>query len=95
MLAANYSFGIERDVEQLKKNNLDFTKWTNPLEIQYAICSSQHTFELSKSVIMQVTARALDEDLLRLRPRQRHRGPSRLVSLPLPLSVPSNPSHPY
>ncbi|KAI0745619.1 phospholipid:diacylglycerol acyltransferase [Earliella scabrosa] len=34
MLAGNYSFGIERDVEQLKKNNLDFTKWTNPLEIQ-------------------------------------------------------------
>ncbi len=34
MLATNYSFGIERDEEQLKKNNLDFTKWSNPLEIQ-------------------------------------------------------------
>ncbi|PIL36292.1 hypothetical protein GSI_01955 [Ganoderma sinense ZZ0214-1] len=34
MLATNYSFGIERDVEKLKANNLDFTKWTNPLEIQ-------------------------------------------------------------
>ncbi|KAI0743664.1 phospholipid:diacylglycerol acyltransferase [Daedaleopsis nitida] len=34
MLESNYSFGIERDVEQLKKNNLDFRKWSNPLEIQ-------------------------------------------------------------
>ncbi|KAH9895210.1 phospholipid:diacylglycerol acyltransferase [Cubamyces lactineus] len=34
MLASNYSFGIERDEEKLKANNLDFTKWTNPLEIQ-------------------------------------------------------------
>ena len=35
MLASNYSFGIERDEEKLKANNLDFTKWTNPLEVQY------------------------------------------------------------
>ncbi|OSD04123.1 LACT-domain-containing protein [Trametes coccinea BRFM310] len=34
MMETNYSFGIERDVEKLKANNLDFTKWTNPLEIQ-------------------------------------------------------------
>lgn len=34
MIASNYSFGIERDEEVLKKNNLDFRKWTNPLEIQ-------------------------------------------------------------
>ncbi|KAI0364420.1 LACT-domain-containing protein [Pilatotrama ljubarskyi] len=34
MMASNYSFGIERDVEKLKANNADFTKWTNPLEIQ-------------------------------------------------------------
>ncbi|KAI0072852.1 phospholipid:diacylglycerol acyltransferase [Panus rudis PR-1116 ss-1] len=34
MLAANYSYGIERDEEQLKRNNLDHRKWTNPLEIQ-------------------------------------------------------------
>ncbi|CDO75696.1 hypothetical protein BN946_scf184585.g9 [Trametes cinnabarina] len=34
MLETNYSFGIERDVEKLKANNLDFKKWTNPLEIQ-------------------------------------------------------------
>nr|VWP02474.1 Zn(2)-C6 fungal-type domain-containing protein [Ganoderma boninense] len=34
MLETNYSFGIERDVEKLRANNVDFTKWTNPLEIQ-------------------------------------------------------------
>ena len=34
MMENNYSFGIERDVEQLKANNLDFRKWTNPLEVQ-------------------------------------------------------------
>ena len=37
MLASNYSFGIERDEEKLKANNLDFTKWTNPLEIQWVL----------------------------------------------------------
>lgn len=35
MIANNYSYGIERDEEKLKDNNVDFTKWTNPLEIQY------------------------------------------------------------
>ena len=34
MIASNYSFGIERDVEKLKANNLDFRKWSNPLEVQ-------------------------------------------------------------
>ncbi|KAH9940368.1 phospholipid:diacylglycerol acyltransferase [Epithele typhae] len=34
MLASNYSYGIERDIEKLKANNLDHTKWTNPLEVQ-------------------------------------------------------------
>ncbi|KAF8320303.1 phospholipid:diacylglycerol acyltransferase, partial [Clavulina sp. PMI_390] len=34
MMQTNYSNGIERDEEQLKKNNQDPTKWTNPLEIQ-------------------------------------------------------------
>ncbi|KZT69720.1 LACT-domain-containing protein [Daedalea quercina L-15889] len=34
MIESNYSFGIERDEEQLKRNNLDHRKWTNPLEIQ-------------------------------------------------------------
>ncbi|KAH8096763.1 Lecithin:cholesterol acyltransferase-domain-containing protein [Cristinia sonorae] len=34
MVETNYSFGIERDEAQLKKNNLDHRKWTNPLEVQ-------------------------------------------------------------
>lgn len=34
MVATNYSYGIERDEEVLKKNGLDHTKWTNPLEVQ-------------------------------------------------------------
>ncbi|OBZ69479.1 Phospholipid:diacylglycerol acyltransferase [Grifola frondosa] len=34
MMALNYSFEIERDEAQLKRNNLDFRKWTNPLEVQ-------------------------------------------------------------
>jgi len=34
MLETNYSNGIERDEEQLRRNNFDHTKWTNPLEVQ-------------------------------------------------------------
>ncbi|KAH9927405.1 LACT-domain-containing protein [Amylocystis lapponica] len=34
MIASNYSFGIERDEDALKRNNEDHRKWTNPLEIQ-------------------------------------------------------------
>jgi phospholipid:diacylglycerol acyltransferase len=37
MVASNYSFGLERDEKQLQANNYDFRKWTNPLEIQWAI----------------------------------------------------------
>ncbi|KAH8996300.1 LACT-domain-containing protein [Lactarius akahatsu] len=32
MIAANYSYGIERDEEALKRSDIDHTKWTNPLE---------------------------------------------------------------
>lgn len=35
MMETNYSFGIERDDEVLRKNDLDHRKWTNPLEIRY------------------------------------------------------------
>jgi len=35
MIATNYSYGIERDEEALDRNDLDHTKWTNPLEIRY------------------------------------------------------------
>ncbi|CDZ96443.1 phospholipid:diacylglycerol acyltransferase [Phaffia rhodozyma] len=34
MYGTNYSSGIEADIDQLRKNNQDHTKWTNPLEIQ-------------------------------------------------------------
>ncbi|KAH9988041.1 phospholipid/diacylglycerol acyltransferase [Russula vinacea] len=34
MIATNYSYGIERSEEALKRNDLDHTKWTNPLEIR-------------------------------------------------------------
>ncbi|GAA5898770.1 hypothetical protein JCM5296_006713 [Sporobolomyces johnsonii] len=34
MLASNFSFGLERDEEQLIKNNDDHRKWSNPLEVQ-------------------------------------------------------------
>ena len=33
MLKTNYSFGIERDSAQIRANNKDPTKWTNPLEV--------------------------------------------------------------
>jgi len=32
MLATNYSYGFERSARQIRKNNADFTKWSNPLE---------------------------------------------------------------
>lgn len=34
MIASNYSVGLERNEEKLKANDLDPTKWTNPLEIR-------------------------------------------------------------
>ncbi|KAF8551971.1 Lecithin:cholesterol acyltransferase [Imleria badia] len=34
MLSTNYSFGIERDEEVLARNDFDYRKWTNPLEIR-------------------------------------------------------------
>src|ERR1700676_4753592 len=36
MMATNYSFGIERNEEALKRNDFDHRKWTNPLEHRYA-----------------------------------------------------------
>jgi phospholipid:diacylglycerol acyltransferase len=35
MVDTNYSYGIERDEEALKRNDIDHTKWTNPLESRY------------------------------------------------------------
>ncbi|GAA5980923.1 hypothetical protein JCM10908_003920 [Rhodotorula pacifica] len=44
MLATNYSFGIERDEEQLKKNAHDHTKWSNPLEVQLPLAPSMKIY---------------------------------------------------
>ncbi|KAJ3517266.1 hypothetical protein NLJ89_g617 [Agrocybe chaxingu] len=34
MLQTNYSYGIERDERQLKRNDADHRKWSNPLEVR-------------------------------------------------------------
>ncbi|KAJ7594635.1 Lecithin:cholesterol/phospholipid:diacylglycerol acyltransferase [Mycena floridula] len=44
MLATNYSYGIERDEAVLKRNALDHTKWSNPLEIQLPNAPSMKMF---------------------------------------------------
>jgi hypothetical protein len=53
MIATNYSYGIERDEEALKRNDLNHTKWTNPLEIRYVDL-------LSRSMNCRPTAWLLD-----------------------------------
>jgi hypothetical protein len=52
MIATNYSYGIERDEEALKRNDLDHTKWTNPLEIR---CVTQ-----SRNVSLRIIVQLLD-----------------------------------
>ncbi|POY70341.1 hypothetical protein BMF94_6621 [Rhodotorula taiwanensis] len=44
MLATNYSLGIERDENQLKRNNHDHTKWSNPLEVQLPLAPSMKIY---------------------------------------------------
>ena len=46
MIATNYSYGIERNVDELKRNDLDPTKWTNPLEVRCKVllCFPSHAF---------------------------------------------------
>ncbi|KAJ3998713.1 phospholipid:diacylglycerol acyltransferase [Lentinula boryana] len=44
MMATNYSFGMERDEEALKRNDLDHTKWTNPLEVKLPNAPSMKMF---------------------------------------------------
>lgn len=53
MIATNYSYGIERNEETLKHNDLDHSKWTNPLEIRYVAL-------LSRNLIPCPTAELLD-----------------------------------
>lgn len=44
MLASNFSLGFERSAKQLKKNNLDHTKWSNPLEVQLPLAPSMKIY---------------------------------------------------
>jgi phospholipid:diacylglycerol acyltransferase len=44
MLETNYSYGIERDEEQLKKNDEDHTKWSNPLEVSLPYAPSMKIY---------------------------------------------------
>ncbi|PPQ62922.1 hypothetical protein CVT24_006162 [Panaeolus cyanescens] len=44
MIESNYSYGFERDEEQLKRNNGDHRKWTNPLEIQLPLAPSMKMY---------------------------------------------------
>ncbi|KAM0755788.1 LACT-domain-containing protein [Meredithblackwellia eburnea MCA 4105] len=44
MISANFSFGFERDPEQLKRNDQDHRKWTNPLEIRLPTAPSMSIY---------------------------------------------------
>ncbi|KAF8629410.1 hypothetical protein AX15_003464 [Amanita polypyramis BW_CC] len=44
MLGANYSWGIERDEDVLRRNDLDHTKWTNPLEVRLPYAPSMKIY---------------------------------------------------
>lgn len=44
MLQTNHSFGITTNEEELKANNGDFRKWTNPLEVQLPNAKSMSIF---------------------------------------------------
>ncbi|KAI8380476.1 Lecithin:cholesterol acyltransferase-domain-containing protein [Choanephora cucurbitarum] len=44
MLQSNYSFGITTSIKQLKKNNLDHRKWSNPLESQLPIAPNMKIY---------------------------------------------------
>ncbi|KAH9485153.1 Phospholipid:diacylglycerol acyltransferase [Psilocybe cubensis] len=44
MLESNYSYGIEKDEAQLARNNLDHTKWSNPLEISLPYAPSMKIY---------------------------------------------------
>ena len=69
MIASNYSYGIERDETQLRKNNLDQRKWTNPLEVQCVASScSMLWHRYSQWVNLQIAQCTNDKVLLRIWP---------------------------
>ncbi|KAG6837831.1 hypothetical protein H0H93_016199 [Arthromyces matolae] len=63
MLASNYSFGLERDEATLTKNDLDHTKWTNPLEVRYTR-EGRERDELSQDNVDQVCRDSSSNDCL-------------------------------
>ena len=73
MIGRNYSYGIERDEEALERNDLDHTKWTNPLESRHVTQCRTNAWvsELDNS---QTTERPVATDLLCLRPWKGNRG---------------------
>ena len=52
MLQNNFSFGMERDDKLLELNDLDQTKWSNPLESRCVTCSYQHLLEQMKRTMI-------------------------------------------
>lgn len=44
MLGSNYSYGLERDEGQLKRNDGDHTKWSNPLEVRLPFAPSMKMY---------------------------------------------------
>jgi hypothetical protein len=44
MLASNFSYGIEKNEKNLKANDRDHTKWSNPLEIRLPNAPSMKFF---------------------------------------------------
>lgn len=46
MFESNYSVGFETDIEQLKANDKDHRKWSNPLEVQLPNAPSMKIYNL-------------------------------------------------
>ncbi|KAF8895699.1 phospholipid/diacylglycerol acyltransferase [Gymnopilus junonius] len=44
MLETNYSYGIERNEDQLRRNNADHRKWSNPLEVSLPYAPSMKIY---------------------------------------------------
>ena len=64
-MQSNYSYGMERQEENLKANDVDHTKWTNPLESQWVLSWSMPIVWLTA---LQITERSVHEDFLHLWP---------------------------
>lgn len=58
-MESNYSYGIERDEVQLKRNNEDHRKWSNPLEVRYVIQSYLYTYVIHEKFLTVYLTRLL------------------------------------